>query len=59
MSGIATTTGCRRLVESRGSASCERLEHGSRYRDKRPVAQRMWQTIMDVLRDIGVEGLAA
>jgi DNA polymerase I-like protein with 3'-5' exonuclease and polymerase domains len=37
----------------------QRLEHGSRYRDKRPVAQRMWQTIMDVLRDIGVEGLAA
>ena len=37
----------------------QRLEHGARYRDKRPVAQRMWQTIMDVLREIGVEGLAA
>jgi hypothetical protein len=36
----------------------QRLEHGARYRDKRPVAQRMWQTIMDVLREIGVEGLA-
>jgi DNA polymerase-1 len=37
----------------------QRLEHGARYRDKRPVAQRMWQTIMDVLRELGVEGLAA
>jgi DNA polymerase I len=33
----------------------KRLEHGARYRDKRPVAQQMWQTIMDVLREIGVE----
>jgi DNA polymerase-1 len=39
----------------------QRLEHGARYRDKRPMAQRMWQTIMDVLREIGVpeEKLAA
>jgi DNA polymerase I len=37
----------------------QRLEHGARYRDKRPVAQRIWQTIMDVLRELGVEGLAA
>jgi DNA polymerase I len=29
------------------------LEHGARYRDKRPVAQAMWETIMDVLRAIG------
>ena len=33
----------------------QRLERGARYRDKRPVAQRMWQTIMDTLRDIGVK----
>jgi hypothetical protein len=29
------------------------LEHGARYRDKRPVAKAMWATIMDVLQDIG------
>jgi hypothetical protein len=29
------------------------LEHGARYRDKRPVAVEMWGTIMDVLRSIG------
>jgi DNA polymerase family A len=37
----------------------KRLEHGARYRDKRPMAQRMWRTIVDVLRAIGVEGIAA
>jgi DNA polymerase I len=31
----------------------QRLEGGARYRDKRPVAQKMWATIMDVLRRIG------
>jgi DNA polymerase-1 len=31
----------------------QRLEGGARYRDKRPVAQKMWRTIMDVLREIG------
>ena len=31
----------------------QRLEHGARYRDKRPVAQKMWKAIMDVLRAIG------
>ena len=29
------------------------LEHGARYRDKRPVAKAMWATIMRVLQDIG------
>jgi DNA polymerase I-like protein with 3'-5' exonuclease and polymerase domains len=29
------------------------LEHGARYRDKRPIAQAMWKTIMDVLETIG------
>jgi hypothetical protein len=28
------------------------LENGARYRDKRPVAQQMWDTIMDVLQAI-------
>jgi hypothetical protein len=37
----------------------QRLERGARYQDKRPVAQRMWQTIMNVLREIGVGDLAA
>ena len=31
----------------------QRLEGGARYRDKRPVAQAMWKTIMDVLEAIG------
>jgi hypothetical protein len=29
------------------------LEHGARYRDKRPVAQAMWATIMKALQAIG------
>ena len=29
------------------------LEHGARYRDKRPVAQKMWDTIMQTLAEIG------
>jgi DNA polymerase I len=31
----------------------QRLAHGARYRDKRPVAQRMWDTIMKALSEIG------
>jgi DNA polymerase I len=31
----------------------QRLEGGTRYRDKRPVAQKMWDTIMDTLQTIG------
>jgi DNA polymerase I len=29
------------------------LEHGARYHDKRPVAQKMWATIMNTLQTIG------
>ena len=29
------------------------LEHGARYRDKRPIAQAMWATIMNALQAIG------
>jgi hypothetical protein len=29
------------------------LENGARYRDKRPIAVKMWETIMRVLREIG------
>jgi hypothetical protein len=32
----------------------QRLEHGARYRDKRPMAQKMWATIMNTLQTIGV-----
>jgi hypothetical protein len=32
----------------------QRLERGARYRDKRPVAQRMWAAMMGVLQRIGV-----
>jgi hypothetical protein len=32
----------------------QRLEHGARYRDKRPMAQKMWMTIMNTLQTIGV-----
>jgi hypothetical protein len=31
----------------------QRLENGARYRDKRPVAQKMWATIMGALQAIG------
>jgi len=29
------------------------LENGARYRDKRPVAQQMWDTIMRALEAVG------
>jgi hypothetical protein len=32
----------------------QRLEHGARYHDKRPMAQKMWATIMNTLHTIGV-----
>jgi hypothetical protein len=35
------------------------LGGGARYRDKRPVAQKMWATIMDALVEIGALGKAA
>jgi DNA polymerase I len=31
----------------------QRLEHGARYADKRPVAEKMWATIMTALREVG------
>jgi DNA polymerase I len=31
----------------------QRLENGARYRDKRPVAKQMWQTMMLALQEIG------
>jgi DNA polymerase family A len=31
----------------------QRLEHGARYRDKRPVARRMWTTMMTALQEVG------
>jgi DNA polymerase-1 len=31
----------------------QRLEHGARYRDKRPVAAKMWATMMFALQEIG------
>ena len=31
----------------------QRLENGVRYRDKRPVAQKMWATMMETLQAIG------
>jgi DNA polymerase-1 len=32
----------------------ERMEQGKRYRDKRPVAIRMWEVMMRTLQEIGV-----
>ena len=29
------------------------LEGGARYRDKRPVAKKMWETMMSALQEIG------
>jgi DNA polymerase I-like protein with 3'-5' exonuclease and polymerase domains len=31
----------------------QKLIGGARYRDKRPVAQKMWTVVMDVLRELG------
>jgi DNA polymerase family A len=31
----------------------QRLEHGARYADKRPVAEKMWNTITTALREVG------
>jgi DNA polymerase-1 len=31
----------------------QRLEQGARYRDKRPVAQAMWRTMMEALQAVG------
>lgn len=31
----------------------QKLENGARYRDKRPVAKKMWATMMHALQDIG------
>jgi DNA polymerase-1 len=31
----------------------QRLEHGARYRDKRPMAKNMWRTMMEALQEIG------
>jgi len=38
----------------------QKLMHGARYRDKRPLAQKMWATMMGALQDIGAmpEGVA-
>jgi DNA polymerase I len=43
---------CSGLVEI-GIDIDQRLEHGARYRDKRPMAQKMWTTIMNTLQAIG------
>jgi hypothetical protein len=31
----------------------QRLEHGARYRDKRPVATKMWTAMMRALQEVG------
>jgi DNA polymerase-1 len=31
----------------------QRLERGARYRDKRPVAKKMWATVMGTLQEVG------
>ena len=38
----------------------QKLIGGERYRDKRPVAKKMWEVIVGVLRDLGaIRGAAA
>jgi len=37
----------------------QKLIGGARYRDKRPMAQRMWATIMNVLKEMGALSDAA
>ena len=51
------------IMEQAGMAVCgglkigvdvdQRLVGGARYRDKRPMAQKMWATVMGVLQEIG------
>ena len=51
------------IMEQAGIAVCgglkigvdvdQRLVGGARYRDKRPMAQKMWATVMGVLQEIG------
>jgi DNA polymerase-1 len=51
------------IMERAGAAVCgglkigvdvdQRLEGGARYNDKRPMAQKMWATVMGVLQEIG------
>jgi DNA polymerase I len=50
------------IMVKAGMACCNGLEVGAdvdwlglRYRDKRPMAVKMWAAIMDVLRSIGIE----
>jgi DNA polymerase I-like protein with 3'-5' exonuclease and polymerase domains len=43
---------CDGLVEI-GVDIDQRLEHGARYHDKRPMAEKMWATIMRALQAIG------
>jgi DNA polymerase I len=31
----------------------QRLNHGARYRDKRPMAKNMWRTMMEALQEVG------
>jgi DNA polymerase I len=52
-----------KIMRNAGLETCEgleigvdidqRLEHGARYRDKRPVAQKMWATMMRALQNVG------
>jgi hypothetical protein len=37
----------------------QKLTGGARYRDKRPVAQKMWEVVMGVVREIGALPTAA
>ena len=37
----------------------QKLIGGARYRDKRPVAMRMWQIVMEVIAQIGALPKAA
>ena len=37
----------------------QKLIGGARYRDKRPVAKKMWATVMGVLQDLGALPKAA
>ena len=47
----AGTEVCRGLVI--GVDKDQELRNGARYQDGRPVAKSMWQTVMNVLQEIG------
>ena len=50
---LPTANEDRQAAEGSGARSSSGAIHGARYRDKRPIAESMWQTVMETMREIG------